>query len=468
MAAKIHELRAKLAALVADANAALETVQAKAAAENRELTVEERAAQDAFDTKIEAARSAYDIEATKNSRLALLGGADAPTVQVSGVSLRSERDPAHGFQTPRDLMLAVINDSGHRSVDEIADERLRPLAVREEGDRGAKQDLAFVVPSAFAPAHLATVGSDEQGTYDNRYGGFAVPTSRMPGMLQVGFEGDPTAGLTRSIPMATPSVEIMARTDKDHTTSVAGGFTVARRAEAAAAADSRMQLEMITLKAASLFGLAFATEELLSDSAISFIALIEAGFRDQFGSHILEEKLNGLGGDQYTGALTAGNGSLLTISKETSQQAGTIVYENTLKMASQCWEFGRSVWLANHNTRPQLMTLALVIGTGGVPVYQPSPVAGMPDRLHGRPVLYSEHPASVGTVGDLILGVWSEYLEGIYQPIQSASSVHVRFVNHEQAFKLWVRNCGAPWWRAKLTPKRGSQLSPFVVLQTRS
>jgi hypothetical protein len=46
--------------------------------------------------------------------------------------------------------------------------------------------------------------------------------------------------------------------------------------------------------------------------------------------------------------------------------------------------------------------------------------------------------------------------------------MHVRFVNHERAFKFWTRNAGAPWWRSALTPHKGSAtLSPFVTLAER-
>ena len=47
--------------------------------------------------------------------------------------------------------------------------------------------------------------------------------------------------------------------------------------------------------------------------------------------------------------------------------------------------------------------------------------------------------------------------------------MHVRFENHEQVFKFWTENAGAPWWRSALTPKNGANtLSPFVTLAARA
>jgi HK97 family phage major capsid protein len=273
--------------------------------------------------------------------------------------------------------------------------------------------------------------------------------------------------------MASPSVEFVARVDKDHSTSVSGGFTVSRRAETVAQSVTRTAFEMVSLKASSLFGWGAATEELLTDSPISFVSIIDAGFRTQFPAHILNEKLRGKGGAEMLGILTAlaasSLGPTISIAKETNQSADTINATNVIKMAARCWGFGNSIWIANHDSRPQLSVLSIAVGTSGVLIYQPSSQMGFPDLLLGRPIYYSEFASTVGDTGDIILANWSQYLEGLYQPLQSAESVHVRFLNHERVFKLWLRNCGSPWWKSALTPAKSSAtLSPFVILAERA
>lgn len=384
------------------------------------------------------------------------------------------KDPRKGFKSHREFMVEVIK-AGKRSS--TADERLRFLSQRDAEDEGADGEAAFLLPEAFTPVSLrggykATVGSDEQGAYDDRYGGIAVGRTMLPGVLQLGFEGDPTAGRTQAIPMATPMVDMIARTDKDHTSSVSGGFTVTRKPEAASASSTRATMEAVTLKASSLFGLAYATEEILADSPISFVAVIEAGFRDQFAHQILSEKLRGKGGNEYLGVLTAlaasGLGPTVSVAKETGQAAATILALNAIRMRARCWGYSNAVWIANHDTYPQLATLSIAIGVAGQLVYQQSTVEDRPDTLLGRPIFYSEYPSTLGTQGDLVLGNWSQYLEGLYQPLQSAESIHVRFVNHERTFKLWQRNAAAPWWKSALTPNKGANtLSPWVVLDNR-
>jgi HK97 family phage major capsid protein len=113
--------------------------------------------------------------------------------------------------------------------------------------------------------------------------------------------------------------------------------------------------------------------------------------------------------------------------------------------------------------------MSLAVGTGGAPVYMRGGFGGRPDTLLGRPIFYSEYPNTLGDAGDLILWNPTQYLEGVYQPLRSAESVHVRFVQHERAFKLWLRNAGASWWRSALTPAKGSNtLSPIITLAARA
>lgn len=362
-----------------------------------------------------------------------------------------------GFKNDRDFLVTVMK----AYMTGTMDDRLVPLyepnvAARKEGGTVRK-----------------TVGSDEARGISDPYGGFLVPTTFTPDLLKIDPEADPIGGRTRKVPMATPTVKMPARTDKNHTTSVSGGLTVTRRPETVAGTSSQMQLEQVVLDAHTLFGLSYATEELLRDSPISFAALLAAGFSDQFVYHLIKERLYGTGVGEFLGILTALDASSLgptvSVAKESGQAAATITFENVTKMRSRCWGYQNAVWLANHDCYPQLAALKLDIGTAGTAMYTPSLREDRPDMLNGRPIFYTEYCKTIGTQGDLILANWNEYLEGTYQPMMNEESVHVRFVNHERTFKFWMRNAGQPWWRTALTPAYSTnKLSPFVVLDTRS
>jgi HK97 family phage major capsid protein len=390
-------------------------------------------AQAALHSEIEADAAALEQPAQRR--------AGPSSVRIEGVREASEADPKCGFRSPRDYLTAVMKAGESGQVDK----RLAPLTVRKQ----------------------AAVGSDEQGEYSDSYGGFLLPQGFRPEMLTVSAEGDPTVGRTTRIPMNTVSVKIPARTDKNHTTSVTGGLRFYRRQETDTSATSRMEVEQIDLRANPLMGVAFATEELLADSPISFAAIIQNGFATELGSQILDEKIRGTGAGQYQGVLNCP--AKVSITKEGGQAASTVVYNNVLKMRARCWGFSNAIWLANHDTFPQLAVMSLPVGTGGVPVYIPSAQDDRPDMLLGRPIFYTEYAETLGTEGDLILANWSQYLEGELQGMEMADSIHVRFVNNERAFRVTARNDGRPWWRSALTPRKGTNtLSPFVTLATRA
>lgn len=368
-----------------------------------------------------------DAQASKKAGSVLLGKDNA------------DADPKRGFKSLNDFLGAVMSAGQGRRVDS----RLAPLRAAQ--------------------------GSDEAGAYSDPHGGFLVPHGVAPGILSVEPEGDPLSALVRNIPMDAPTVSFNARVDKNHATSVSGGFVVTRRPETVDGTSSRGQFEQVTLTANEEFGLAFATERIITDSPQSFVAIVQAGMQDEFVANRMNERINGSGAGERQGALNAL--CKIAVAKEGGQAASSIMKENIDKMAARCWRYGRAVWLANHNTRPQLKSLVQVVGTGGnqVPYFVTDGApTGFDGMLDGRPLLFTEFAKTLGTEGDLILIIPSEYLEGTYKSQEYAESIHVRFAAAERAFRFYQRNDGQWWWRSALTPKNGSTLSPVVTLATRS
>ena len=130
-----------------------------------------------------------------------------------------------------------------------------------------------------------------------------------------------------------------------------------------------------------------------------------------------------------------------------------------------------SVWLINQNIQPQLFTMSLAVGTGGVPVYMPAGgLSGQPyGTLFGRPVIAIEQAATLGTVGDIIFADLGGYILAEKGGIESAMSIHVKFDYDESVFRFVMRVDGQPERASALTPYKGSDtLSHFVALATRS
>jgi HK97 family phage major capsid protein len=218
-----------------------------------------------------------------------------------------------------------------------------------------------------------------------------------------------------------------------------------------------------------LTGLCYVTDELLTDAAALESVLMQ-GFAEEFGFKIDDAIISGNGAGQPLGILNSD--ALVKVAKESGQAAGTITVENIVKMWSRMWGRSRqnAVWLINQDVEPQLYTMSLAIGDGGVPVYMPA--NGLADKpystLFGRPVIPIEQCSSLGTLGDIILADFSQYLLIDKGGINAASSIHVRFLYDESVFRFIYRVDGQPVWDKALTPYKGSSsLSPFVALADR-
>lgn len=454
------ELRALLKALQKRSQAIID----KAKAENRDLSEDETASIEqntnefnASKAELEALVAAREANEKRMADIAAQAsfletsqgraaqGANTPTGQAaadakavtSGQRELVDDDPKHGFKSPR----AFVTDVMVAGTTGRVSEKLKPLTVK------------------------ATAGSDEQGGYSDPYGGYMVPEAFSPNLLKTSAPDDPMGSRTRKIPMSAPRVSMPARVDKDHSSSVSGGFVVYRRAEADTVSATRAELEKVSLVADSLMGVAYATNEILTDSPVSFAAIIASGFADEFTSRLAYERISGTGVGEYEGL--DNSGSVLSITKETNQKANTIVVQNVLKMRARCWGYGKAIWMANQTCLPQLSQLTISNGTSVVPIYHFSMVEDQPDMLLGRPIIYTEYCAALSSAGDLRLVNWNEYLEGNYQRVEGVSSIHVRFTQNESAFRFTARNAGGCWWRSALTPKNGDTLSPNIKLGAR-
>jgi HK97 family phage major capsid protein len=164
----------------------------------------------------------------------------------------------------------------------------------------------------------------------------------------------------------------------------------------------------------------------------------------------------------------------IEITKEGSQTADSIVYENVCKMWARMWgpSRSRSVWIANGDIIPELFTMSLAVGTAGSSVFMPkggASGASPYDTLLGRPIQYIEQAETVGDDGDLMLADLSQYLIIEKGGIQTAVSKDIRFDYDEVCFRFIVRCSGQSKWSEALTPFKGSDtVSPFLKIADRT
>jgi HK97 family phage major capsid protein len=121
------------------------------------------------------------------------------------------------------------------------------------------------------------------------------------------------------------------------------------------------------------------------------------------------------------------------------------------------------VWFVNATVMPQLYAMTV----GQSPVYvPPGGFSASPyGSLFGRPVIETEYNPYLGTVGDILLASPSQYALITKGGIESASSIHVKFVEDETAFRFVYRVDGEPIWASSVTAFDGTNtISPFVAL----
>lgn len=298
----------------------------------------------------------------------------------------------------------------------------------------------------------AVAGDDEMHGASDPAGGFLMPIGLVTAPL-----GRPVLDPTQTTPITTsfPTTHVPARNDATgRNQGCAGGLVMRRQADSQEVDIARAQFDQLEFEAHLLIGAVHVSEALFGPGQ-EVETVIGRLVVDELASILLKEKLRGVGaGGQYLGVLNAP--CKITVAKEVGQTANTIVDANLRKMVARCWAYADAIWLASQTTAPQLLACAETTRHE----------TGL--RVAGQPLHFTEFCEPLGTEGDLVLGTWSEFLEGTYQPLQQGQSIHVRYLQHERTFKFWVRNSGMPWWRSPLTPAYGGDtLSPFVTLATR-
>lgn len=376
--------------------------------------------------------------------------------------------------TPAAADLTEQNDAenkpaaGSVSVKTVAEDK--PFASLAEQLNAIRQAAA---PQATIDPRLKTgaiAGASESVPSD---GGFLVQQDFASEIVSRSYDIGAISSRVRRIPVSGNSngLKINAIDETSRANgSRYGGVNAFWEGEGDSPAAKKPKFRQMDLKLNKLIGLMYATDELLQDSA-AFDAIAREAFAEEINFMVEESIVEGNGSGKPLG-FTQG-GSIVTVAKEAGQAADTIVAENVINMWSRCWGRSRqnAVWLINQDIEPQLFTMSLDVGTGGVPLYQPANgLAGAPySTLMGRPVIPVEHAATLGDANDIALVDLSQYLMIDKGAPKQDVSVHVRFIYDESAFRIVYRVDGQPIWNSPLTPKNGNNtLSPFVNLAARA
>lgn len=396
-----------------------------------------------------------------------------------------------------------IVDEVKKSVGEVVDEKIKAavgevesrIKVGKEGhENDAKAgfksfshfalDVAKAAQSGYRKVSkelgdweafcVKAAGSPSQNVSDGEAGGYLVPEEFRQDLLVAARESNELMGRCTQIPMQSNVVKIPYVNGFDKSGNlVYGNVAWQWTDEEDAFTAKNVKTGYINLTLHKVTGLAYASDEILRFSPMSMENLLREGFIDGFNYEMNKVILKGTGAGQPQGVLNAP--ALVSVAKESSQAATTIKWENIIKMYSRCLNPTNAVWIANPNTLPQLASMALSVGTGGVAVFMPANGAsGKPyNTLFGLPIVFSQHAKTLGTVGDIMLVDMKQYLLGMLsgsEGMRFDTSMHLKFDVDQMTYRFAFYVAGQSWMPQALVPPEATTdtLSPFVALATRA
>jgi HK97 family phage major capsid protein len=250
-----------------------------------------------------------------------------------------------------------------------------------------------------------------------------------------------------------------------------GGVQAYRRPEAGSISATKPQLRRETISAPAMDALYYATEEILEDVA-GLQTLVAPMFVKELAWKLLDEVIGGSGASgQCHGILNSP--ALISIAKEGSQTADTIVYNNVDKMNDRLLvgSEGRAKWYVHADAPYQLRNMLKIGSNTDFLVYQTAGgISGKPyDTLFGKEVRRLEQCRALGDLGDIILADFAHYLLLRRKGIVASESAHVRFLFAEKAIRWTQRVGGQGMPSSALTDAYGNTTrSPFVTLAERA
>jgi HK97 family phage major capsid protein len=421
---KIKELLREREGLVAEAKG----IFALADKENRALTDAELARDDDINARITGIDADIERRKRHDRTVAAVPDANRDMVKVADMRDRTMDDPRYGFSDMGEFAMAVRDyyRPGGR-----ADERLQIVAD---------------APTNF---HRET-GSDE---------GRMVPPAYRDAIFEAVTDGDDNLlNLVDAEPTNSNSVILI----RDESTPWGSTGVQARwRAEGTKMDATKLVTDGEQVRLHELYAFVLATSELLGDAPRLADRLTrKAGLALRY--RINEAIVNGTGAGQPLGWFT--HGAKVTVAKEGSQAAVTVLPANIAKMYARLINPGQGIWFINQDVLPQLITLNLANNI----IYMP-PATGFTGApggfLLGRPVIPLENCQTLGTVGDIQFvnpnGYYAAH-QGLAP--QFASSMHLFFDYNVDAFRWLIRLAGQPYLSAAVSPAKGSSTRAHVVV----
>jgi HK97 family phage major capsid protein len=444
----------------------MEEIRKKAEAENRAMTEEEIQARAAAKTDFDAAEKEWkSVQDEEEMRTKAFGDGTATPLTVAGAGPITVEDQPIYRGSPATAL-------GTQLVDVYT--IFNPTNFSDQEIREAKSRVEKSQKRGYERMHKAL---EKEGRTINVSGGMSVAVPSEGGVF---LQGETSMELMTH---GFNNAEILPRTAKRTLTATqyvkiigideesrvdgsrGGGIRVYTNKELGEYTASKPKFREIRIEPQKLTGLFPASDELLRNATFMGQEVRQL-FGEEFSFKCQNLSIRGSGAGEAMGILNSG--CLVSVPKETGQKAATILTQNLSNMWARF--MGRNpVWFINRDCGPQLDQLSITAGTAALePRFVTYDAQGIM-RIKGAPVVEIEQCETLGTVGDIILADWSQYVCADTGDIQEAMSIHVDFVYGQQLFRFTYYFDGQPRYATAITPFKGSnKRSPFVALASRA
>lgn len=266
------------------------------------------------------------------------------------------------------------------------------------------------------------------------------------------------------------SMRWVSADETDISASVFGGVQMYWAAEGATVAASKPQLKEMKMDLEKMMGIAYATDEMLTDAAF-MTGFFGTAFALAAERLLISGVIAGDGEGKPKGFLKSK--ALITVDAESGQAAGSFLGANAIKMQARAMPRNRErlVWLMHPDAEELLPYLSIQNGEAAKFLWNPEGGLGNFDtqRVLNKPVLFDDSCSALGTKGDINLIDPFQYILLTKGTARQDWSVHVEFLTDQNCFRMVYRCNGAPKTDSTLTIKNSQKKrSPFITLADRS
>jgi HK97 family phage major capsid protein len=343
--------------------------------------------------------------------------------------------------------------------------------IMDNANPNAGTDVRQKAYNRLVATHRAATGMSAKVDADV---GFAIQTDFAGMMLDSAVKASPFLSMIDSYTVSE-SADRVKWIDLDEAsvaTTVCGGVMVYWRGENQTVTATQPKMKERNMELNTLMGLAYATHETLKHASFTSQWLencFQTAIAYKLEGDIIADG-TGVGRPQSILASPA----TITQAIEAGQTSDTpFMYKNITGMWTRLLpeERASAIWLAHPDAEEQFEYITFPVGTGGVPVFQTAGggIGAGVSTLKQRPIVPSMHCSALNSKGDLILCNPKGYMLVRKGGVESETSIHVRFVYGEQAFRWLMYANGMVKRSQPLTIKNSSLTrSSFVTLAART